>query len=84
MKKLQVNATTVVAFVLGVGVACATGGALIGYHNGYKQGDFDGRHEAARSAIFSLSEMMTSGIAIGQPDGTAKTVVLKPVDVVKN
>lgn len=81
MKTVQVNAASVVAVVLGVGVTCAAAGAFLGYSHGYKQGDFDASHEASRLATSNLAELMTSGIAVAQPDGTAKIYVLKPVEV---
>lgn len=80
MKKVQLNIAGVITVIVGVGVACAAGGAVIGYDHGYKKGDFDARHEASRSATSAISQVMTSGVHIKQPDGTEKTFVLQPVE----
>lgn len=84
MKSIQLNVVAMTAVLAVVGAAGAVGGAFIGYGQGYKQGDKDGRHDASRSAISSVSELMTRGIAIAQPDGTAKTYVLQPAEAAKH
>lgn len=84
MKSIKLKVSPLIAVTTVVGAAGVAGGAFIGYSEGYKHGDLGGRHEAARSATSSVSEMMTRGISIAQPDGTAKTYVLKPVEAAKN
>lgn len=74
------NATSMIAVVVGVGVACAAGGAVIGYQQGFKTGDFNGRHEANRSALTAFNETMTHGVSIKGADGSVKTYVLTPVE----
>ena len=52
----------------------------MGYQKGYKTGDFDGRHEANRSALTAFTESMTDGFSIKHGDGSIKTYVLRPVE----
>jgi len=84
MKKIELNGAVAVAVIVVTGAACAAAGAYLGYEKGYKQGDFAGRHEASRSAVGAVTELMTSGFGIKQADGSGKTFVLKPVESTKN
>lgn len=84
MKSTQLNMAALIAGIVVVGAASAAAGACVGYGKGYRQGNFDGRHEASRSTVAIVSEMMTIGVAIKQPDGTAKTYLLQPVETAKN
>lgn len=80
MKKIQLPLSVVISVVAVVGVATAAGGAIIGYGQGYKQGAIDGRYEVSRSSTSAMSQLMTGGVNIKQPDGAVKTFVLKPVE----
>lgn len=84
MKIMRVNTMAIAAVAIVIGAACAACGAFLGYSQGYKQGEFDASHEASRVATSNLTELMARGIAVAQPDGTAKVYVLKPVEVAKN
>ena len=80
MNKFHMNPVIMIAVVLGFGAVCAAGGAAIGYQQGYKTGDFDGRHDATRSSLTALTGNMTHGVSVKRDDGSIQTYVLKPVE----
>lgn len=71
--------------VLGVAIVVAfSAGSYFGFDKGYEKGNFDGVHNASRSATSAMTTLMTEGILIAQPDGKTKKYLLTPVESNKN
>ena len=83
MKSINLSIATLACTMVLACALGATGGALVGYGKGYKQGDGNGVHQASRAGMATMADLMTRGVAIKQSDGGVKTYVLSPVESAK-